>query len=175
MTPAARTQAAIELLDQIVLAARDGGSAADTLTAKFFAARRYAGSKDKRAIRELVYAAIRACGERPESGRAAMLALAEKDEALRATFDGSNYGPGAVAEDGAISSADEQEARVNALMVARAGERVLLADASKFGHRLTYRVARVDGMRVVTEARLDAAWRRRLGDLGCDMALAEVA
>lgn len=93
MTPAARTQAAIDLLDQIVLAAREGGAAADTLIARYFAARRYAGSADRRAVRELVYAAIRMIGERPPTGRAAMLALASADDAVRATFDGSAHGP----------------------------------------------------------------------------------
>ena len=58
MTPAARTQAAIELLDGIVASARDGGAAADTLVARYFATRRYAGSKDRRAVREQVYAAL---------------------------------------------------------------------------------------------------------------------
>ena len=91
MTPAARTQAAIELLDAIILAARDAGAAADTIVARYFSTRRYAGSKDRRAVRELVYAAIRACGDRPESGRAAMLALG--DAAVAATFDGSAHGP----------------------------------------------------------------------------------
>ncbi|MCW3836744.1 RsmB/NOP family class I SAM-dependent RNA methyltransferase [Sphingomonas canadensis] len=93
MTPAARTQAAIELLDQIIAAARDSGPAADTILARGLAARRYAGSKDRRAIRELVYDAIRLCGERPESGRSAMVALTLGDPALAATFDGSPYGP----------------------------------------------------------------------------------
>ncbi|HEY0622663.1 RsmB/NOP family class I SAM-dependent RNA methyltransferase [Sphingomonas sp.] len=93
MTPAARTQAAIELLDQIILAARDGGASADVLIQRGFAARRYAGSKDRRAIRALVYDAIRLCGERPESGRAALLALAAGDPALASTFDDSPYGP----------------------------------------------------------------------------------
>ena len=37
MTPAARTQAAIELLDAIIGAARSGGAAADTLIARYFA------------------------------------------------------------------------------------------------------------------------------------------
>ena len=47
MTPGARTQAAIELLDEIVAAAASGGAAADTLIARYFATRRYAGSKDR--------------------------------------------------------------------------------------------------------------------------------
>ncbi|MDB5695644.1 MAG: methyltransferase [Sphingomonas bacterium] len=99
MTPPARTQAAIELLDAIILSAREGGAAADTLIARYFATRRYAGSKDRRAVRELIYAAIRACGERPASGRAAMLAVAASDTDVRATFDGSAHGPAPVAAD----------------------------------------------------------------------------
>jgi 16S rRNA (cytosine967-C5)-methyltransferase len=93
MTPAARTQAAIELLDSIVIAAKDNGAAADTLIARYFAIRRYAGSKDRRAVRELVYAAIRMLGERPANGRTAMIGLAAADPAIAATFDGSPHGP----------------------------------------------------------------------------------
>jgi 16S rRNA (cytosine967-C5)-methyltransferase len=96
MTPAARAQAAIDLLDSIVAAARDSGAAADTLIARYFAERRYAGSKDRRAVRELVYAAIRKLGERPASGRAAMLALAAEDPAIAALFDGVGHGPAAI-------------------------------------------------------------------------------
>ena len=99
MTPAARTQAAIELLDAIIEAARGGGAAADTLISRYFATRRYAGSKDRRAVRDLVYAAVRVLGERPGSGRAAVLALADQDAALAATFDGSPHGPDAIRAD----------------------------------------------------------------------------
>ncbi|WP_137897297.1 RsmB/NOP family class I SAM-dependent RNA methyltransferase [Sphingomonas sp. 2SG] len=97
MTPAARTQAAIELLDAVIAAARGGGAAADTLIARYFATRRYAGSKDRRAVRELVYAAIRRAGEVPPSGRAALLAVAADDAAIAATFDGSTHGPAPIA------------------------------------------------------------------------------
>ncbi|SOB87538.1 16S rRNA (cytosine967-C5)-methyltransferase [Sphingomonas guangdongensis] len=97
MTPAARTQAAIELLDQITVAARNGGAAADVLIARYFQQRRYAGSKDRRAVRTLVYEAIRTLGERPASGRAAVLALAADRPDLAATFDGSGFGPAAIA------------------------------------------------------------------------------
>ena len=96
MTPAARLQAAIELLDAVVRAARDGGAAADTVIAAYFKGRRYAGSQDRRAVRELVYAAIRHCGERPESGRAAMLALAAVRPDLRAQFGAGPYAPAPV-------------------------------------------------------------------------------
>ena len=90
MTPAARVQAAIDCLDQIVIAAREGGAAADTLIQRYFATRRYAGSKDRRAVRELIYAVIRAIGERPAGGRSAMLAYARAHEpALLDLFDGA--------------------------------------------------------------------------------------
>lgn len=93
MTPAARVQAAIELVDQIVAAARDAGPAADTLIVAYFKTRRYAGSKDRRAVRDLVYDAVRLCGERPPSGRAALIALADTRPELAALFDGSTHGP----------------------------------------------------------------------------------
>jgi 16S rRNA (cytosine967-C5)-methyltransferase len=97
MTPSARVHAAIELLDAILEAARTAGSAADTIVSGYFKTRRYAGSKDRRAVRELVYRAIRRSGERPASGRAAMLGLAQEDPELLALFDGSAHGPAAVA------------------------------------------------------------------------------
>ena len=93
MTPAARVQAAIELLDAIIGAARNEGAAADTLIARYFAERRYAGSKDRRAVRDLVYQAVRRFGETPASGRAAMVALADEEAVLAANFDGSPHGP----------------------------------------------------------------------------------
>ena len=95
MTPAARVQAAIELLDQVIAAAREGGAAADTLISRYFAARRYAGSKDRRAVRELVYRAVRRTGERPTNGRSAMLGLARAEPDLLALFDGSMHAPAA--------------------------------------------------------------------------------
>jgi 16S rRNA (cytosine967-C5)-methyltransferase len=93
MTPAARIQAAIELLDAIIAAARDGGPAADTLIARYFKERRYAGSRDRRAVRDHVYDAIRRAGERPETGRAAMIGLAQERPEIAALFDGSAHGP----------------------------------------------------------------------------------
>ena len=96
MTPAARAQAAIELLDEIIAAAKSGGAAADTLIVRYFKTRRYAGSGDRRAVRELVYRAIRAWPEPPRSGRAALLGLASQDPALLASFDGSSHGPAEV-------------------------------------------------------------------------------
>lgn len=93
MTPAARVQAAIEVLDLIIEAARSNGPPADRIISDWFRSRRFAGSKDRRAVRELAYRAIRACGEVPESGRAAMLHVASQDAGLAALFDGSHHGP----------------------------------------------------------------------------------
>ena len=93
MTPAARVQAGIEVLDLVIAAARSGGASADRIIADWFRTRRFAGSGDRRAVRELAYGAIRACGEIPASGRAAMLLLARGDAALAALFDGSRHAP----------------------------------------------------------------------------------
>ncbi len=99
MTPAARVQAAIELLDTIIVSTRDNGPSADTLIADWFRTRRFAGSSDRRAIREHVYRAIRAFGEPPANGRVAMVGLARLDPNLALLFDGTNYGPPAIADD----------------------------------------------------------------------------
>lgn len=99
MTPAARVQAAIEILDKVIEAARSEAAPADRIIAEWARSNRYAGSKDRRAVRELVYGAVRVCGEVPPSGRAAMLRLAESDAALRDCFDGSGYGPQRIGKD----------------------------------------------------------------------------
>ena len=92
MTPAARLQAAIEILDQVIVSARDDGPPADSIVTRYFKTRRYAGSKDRRAVRELVFRAIRAVAERPETGRAAVLALVRSDPSLVELF-GDPRGP----------------------------------------------------------------------------------
>ena len=99
MRPAARVQAAIDLLDEVIAAARDGGPAADALAAAYFRTRRYIGSGDRRAVRELAYRAIRRFGNIPQSGRAAMVGLAREDAALADLFDGSGYGPAPIGAD----------------------------------------------------------------------------
>jgi len=93
MTPAARVQAAIEILDEVIASTRDDGAPADTIVQRYFKTRRYAGSKDRRAVRELVFRAIRRSGEPPASGRAAMIGLADEDAMLLDLFDGSPHGP----------------------------------------------------------------------------------
>ena len=102
MTPAARVQAAIEILDLVIAAARDDGPAADVVVSNYFKTRRYAGSGDRRAVREFVYRAIRRSGERPDSGRAAMLGL---DDAA-ALFGDGGHAPGAVG-DGEVAAGEQ--------------------------------------------------------------------
>src|SRR5215212_6981148 len=99
MTPPARVQAAIEILDEVIASARDDGPPADSIVSHYFKARRYAGSKDRRAVRELAFRAIRRSGERPADGRSAMVGLAGEEAGLSALFDGSAHGPAAIAED----------------------------------------------------------------------------
>ena len=86
MTPAARLQAAIEILDEVIASARDDGPPADIIVTRYFKTRRYAGSGDRRAVRELVFRAIRRSAERPASGRAAMLGLAQDEPEFLALF-----------------------------------------------------------------------------------------
>jgi 16S rRNA (cytosine967-C5)-methyltransferase len=92
MTPAARLQAAIEVLDEVIASARDDGPPADVIVTRYFKTRRYAGSKDRRAVRELVFRAIRAVAGRPQSGRAAILALRDEEPSLGDLF-GEVRGP----------------------------------------------------------------------------------
>jgi 16S rRNA (cytosine967-C5)-methyltransferase len=92
MTPAARLQAAIEILDEVIGSAREDGPPADTIVTRYFKHRRYAGSKDRRAVRELVFRAIRRSAERPASGRAAVLGLTQDEPSLAELF-GQPRGP----------------------------------------------------------------------------------
>jgi 16S rRNA (cytosine967-C5)-methyltransferase len=98
MTPAARLQAAIEILDEVIDAAREDGPPADLLVGRYFKQRRYAGSGDRRAVREVVFRAIRRAAEIPDSGRAAIVGLAADDTEMPALF-GRPRGPELLADD----------------------------------------------------------------------------
>jgi len=104
MTPAARLQAAIEILDLVIQSARDQGPPADSIVTRYFKTRRYAGSKDRRAVRELVFRSIRRTAERPESGRAAIVGLTQSDPELIALF-GQPRGPEPLSEGEPVSLA----------------------------------------------------------------------
>ncbi len=105
MTPSARVQAAIEILDEVIASARDDGPPADAIVQRYFKTRRYAGSKDRRAVRELAYRAIRRSGERPVTGRSAMTGLVSDDAELAALFDGAGHGPAALVDGEPASAA----------------------------------------------------------------------
>jgi 16S rRNA (cytosine967-C5)-methyltransferase len=164
VTPAARAQAAIELLDQIITAAREAGPAADTIISAYFKTRRYAGSKDRRAVRELVYRAIRRSGERPISGRAALLGLAQDDSDLIALFDGSPHGPAPPKEDDpaapASGCASWLEARFDPLVTA--SEMPPLLERAP----LDLRVNRLKGDRAEAAAALPEAAPTPLSPIG---------
>ncbi len=129
MIPAARVQAAIELLDAIIAGAQQGGAAADTIVARYFKARRYAGSTDRRVVRDLVFGAIRRFGICPESGRAAMIGLANERPELLPLFDGSPHGPTAIVPGEAVAApsfaSDWLAERLDPLIDAREREALL--------------------------------------------------
>ncbi|MDA0737534.1 MAG: RsmB/NOP family class I SAM-dependent RNA methyltransferase [Nitrospirae bacterium] len=60
MQPSARLAATIELLSKVEASIFGRGAPADRLVADYFRARRYAGSKDRRAITDHVYGVLRA-------------------------------------------------------------------------------------------------------------------
>ena len=107
---------------------------------------------------------------RPQN--ASIVGTLAEDALERLWFDQVFIGAGAVSDSLEISSADEQEARINRRMLARTAAPVLMADADKFGQRLTYQVARLsDGMQVLSETRLAADWQTRLAEIGCRVIL----
>ncbi|WP_118132429.1 RsmB/NOP family class I SAM-dependent RNA methyltransferase [Oceanicella sp. SM1341] len=104
MTPAARLSAAIEILDDVL-----SGAAADRALAAWGRSRRFAGAKDRAAIADHVYDALRcrrtlARRGGAETGRGLVVGLAGDDETL---FDGRPHGPAplSAAERGALAAA----------------------------------------------------------------------
>lgn len=107
MTPSARVAATIEILEDIARA----DAPADAIIANWFRTHRFAGSKDKRAIREQVYRDLRsgarlrwissALDADPDSARIRTIIASEQEGAgtAQARFDGSAYGPEALSGD----------------------------------------------------------------------------
>ena len=167
MIEAARVQAAIEIIDAVIAAARDGGPAADTLVSRYFATRRYAGSKDRRAVRELVYRAIRSTAERPASGRAAILSVAAGSPELLAAFDGSRHGPATAAPE-EIGQAARGPSPIPAWLEQRIDPLVSLDERAALLGRapLDLRVNRLKGSRDEALASLEDATPTPLSPLG---------
>src|SRR5690242_12471939 len=103
MTPSARLQAAIDILDALKATAQP----ADRLLKDWFRTRRFAGSKDRAAIAERVFAVLRRSrpfGHRMggDDGRALVLgSLADEGVMLaeiEVLFSGMGYGPGPLSD-----------------------------------------------------------------------------
>ncbi|WP_417790238.1 RsmB/NOP family class I SAM-dependent RNA methyltransferase [Terasakiella pusilla] len=102
MKPSARLQSAIEILDAVF----DGKRPADALIGDYFKARRFAGSKDRRAITDRVYRILRAraklgwMAEQVEiSSSPRILVLIYcivQGEEVESLFDGDQYAPAAL-------------------------------------------------------------------------------
>jgi len=97
MTPAARTEAAIYLLGKIA----DERRPADNIVRAWFQARRFVGSKDRRAIRERVYGVLRSMGRldwhlgevEPTARNRVLAAIVLEGSDAAEHFDGSTHGP----------------------------------------------------------------------------------
>ncbi|SEM83350.1 RsmB/NOP family class I SAM-dependent RNA methyltransferase [Palleronia pelagia] len=94
MTPAARVQTAIECLDRIA-----AGDPAERVLTRWARGARHAGSKDRAAVRDLVFDVLRrwwssAARGDGETGRARMVGyLHDTGADLGAVFTGAGYGP----------------------------------------------------------------------------------
>jgi DeoR family transcriptional regulator of aga operon len=107
------------------------------------------------------------------AANAAMVGMLAEAALDRLWFDQLFLGAGAIAGQGEVSGVDDQEARLNGRMLQRAGQVVVLADADKFGARLTWGVGRLGpGMVVVSDAGLAAPWRQSVADWGCSLQVA---
>ncbi len=104
MTPAARLQAAVEILDALSATAQP----TDAYLRDWFRARRYAGSKDRAAVAERVYDVLRhraSFGWRMQGSDARSLVLAsllaehQSESAIAQLFSGEGYGPAALTDD----------------------------------------------------------------------------
>lgn len=99
MTPAARQATAIDILDRW----REGQAVEAALT-QWARTSRYAGSKDREAVRDLVYRAVRQWRSAAtlgggQSGRALMIGLARAEGGAPQGWTGDSYTPVALSED----------------------------------------------------------------------------
>ena len=96
MTPGGRLSAAIEALDRII-----AGQPAERVLTRWARASRFAGSKDRAAVRDIVFDALRrrrsalwSSGQAEEPGRALVIGLMVQTEpAMLEAFDGEQHAP----------------------------------------------------------------------------------
>ena len=109
MTPAARIEAAIGVLDRIL-----GGMAAEKALTNWARSARYAGSKDRAALRDHVFDVLRqwrSCAALGggESGRALMIGLLRlQGQAPEAFFTGEGHAPKSLLEEEAMAGCPPQ-------------------------------------------------------------------
>jgi 16S rRNA (cytosine967-C5)-methyltransferase len=100
MTPAARVQSAIEILDEVL-----AGAPTEQALIRWARQNRFAGSKDRAAVRDHVFQAVRckrsfAVLGGAETGRGLMIGqMREIGGDLSEIFSGTKYGPDALTED----------------------------------------------------------------------------
>lgn len=100
MIPAARVQSAIEILDEVL-----AGAPTEQALIRWARQNRFAGSKDRAAIRDHVFEAVRckrsfAVLGGAETGRGLMIGqLREKGQDLSLIFSGTKYGPDEISEE----------------------------------------------------------------------------
>ena len=104
MLPSARIEAVIELTAKVAISLSTDGASADVLVRKYFSERRYAGSKDRRYVTELLYDIIRRWGflfditkGSPRLMVMTQLALIDDDPAQY--FTGEKHAPDAMTDD----------------------------------------------------------------------------
>lgn len=89
-------------------------------------------------------------------------------------FDQLYLGGSAVQPDNTVATPDGDEARLNASMLRRSTEHVLLVDGTKFGRHATYRVGALSEMsHIVTDQGLSETWRARLQQMDIPHTLVE--
>lgn len=101
MTPGARIQATIEVLEHLLT----GQQAADRALRQYFRTRRYAGSRDRAAVAELLFAVLRdfaygvwVVGAMPTARQAVLIHLRHTGEDLAASFTGDGHAPAVLDE-----------------------------------------------------------------------------
>ncbi|MDR3436210.1 DeoR/GlpR family DNA-binding transcription regulator [Telmatospirillum sp.] len=114
-------------------------------------------------------------GGRMRSRNASILGSFAEAMLDRLWFDRLFLGASAIGDDGWTYTPDEDEAHLNGKMLSRAATTSVLADASKFGSRATYRVVEFDSrVDLITDERLEPEWQTRLAKKGCAVTLVPV-
>ncbi|WDR03526.1 DeoR/GlpR family DNA-binding transcription regulator [Devosia algicola] len=88
----------------------------------------------------------------------------------RMQFDQLFIGAGAISEDPTIFTKDLAEASLNARMLARSRQRIVLADGSKFGRSATYVVGKFSNLtHAITDDTLPTRWCQEIRNTGVEL------